>query len=233
MNNNIFKYIGAAINEINSFSCMYYAYCNSSILYSGGYNSTSLCWQNVYSRSPSLVSQECSATDNLCYGYYYNYTNYLTNSLLGYYYQNVGCYYYPTNLTLTYGQDVYSMYDRVSFVHNLSSYVPGIKSPIQVGFKYFFCNTSNCNSKTAGACITAEYIQNIYSSNWYQNYTILTSLPVYQSCSSDSSGILPTFKLTITLSLKVNQVFISDYNNINSASSLSFIQNFTKFVNYY
>ena len=49
--------------------------------------------------------------------------------------------------------------------------------------------------------------------------------------SSDISS-LPIFKLTITLCLKVNQVFISDYNNLNSAASLSFIQNFTKFVNY-
>lgn len=211
---------------------MHYAYCNSSILYSEGYNSTSLCWKNIYSRSPSLVSQECSATDNICYGVSYNYTNYLTNSFLGYYYQIAGCFYYPTNLTLTYGEDVYHYFDRYSFVHNLSSYVPGIKSPIHIWFNYFLCNTSNCNSKTAGACITAELIQDIYISSLYHN-TSLTSFPVYQSCSSDSSSSLPTFKLTITLSLKVNQVFISDYNNINSAALLSFIQNFTKFVNYY
>ena len=228
MNKNIFKYIGAAFNEINSLSCMYYANCNSSAL--GFYNSTSPCWQNIYLRSPSLVSQECSATDNFCFGYYQNYTNYLNNALLGYYYYLVGCYYLPTNLSLTYGIDLLKQYDSYSFVHNLSSY-DGIKSPIQIGFKYLLCNTSNCNSQ-AGACISAELVQIYYSSN-RTSVGNLTSLPIYQSCSTESSSSLPTFKLTIAIGLRVNQVFISDYNNLNSAASLSFIQNFTKFVNYY
>jgi hypothetical protein len=103
--------------------------------------------------------------------------------------------------------------------------------PLTLGFKYLACNTNDCNSQYAGACISAELVQTIYSSN-LTSIGNLTSLPVYQSCSSgSSSNSLPTFKLTITIGLKVNQVFISDYNNLNSAASLSFIQNFTNFVN--
>jgi len=238
VNKNIFKYIGAAFNEINSLSCMYYANCNSSTL--GNYNRTSQCEQNIYSRSPSLVSQECSATDNFCYGYYYNYTNYLNNALLGYFYYQVGCYYLPTNLSPTYGIDLLKQYDSnsmtYSYVRNLSSYDDQANTtifikPIQYGLKYFFCNTSNCNSQ-AGACFSAELVQIVFSSN-LTSVGNFTSLPIYQSCSTGSNSSLPTFKLTIAIGLRVNQVFISDYNNLNSAASLSFIQNFTKFVNNY
>ena len=223
MNKNIFKYIGVAFNEINSLSCMYYANCNSSAL--GYYYSppTSLCMQNMYSRSPSLVSRECSfASAKFCFTIYLSYTNYLTNSLLGYL-SDLGCYYNqnhirPTNLST-------NLYD---FYSNLSS---TLNKPILKGEKYIFCNTSNCNSQ-AGACFSAELVQDVFSSN-LTSVGNLTSLPIYQSCSTGSNSSLPTFKLTIAIGLRVNQVFISDYNNLNSAASLSFIQNFTKFVNYY
>jgi hypothetical protein len=110
--------------------------------------------------------------------------------------------------------------------------VPGTNLPLTLGFKYLLCNTSDCNSQYAGACFSAELIQYFFSFN-LTSIGNLTSLPVYQSCSSgsSSSSSLPIFKLTITIGLRVNQVFISDYNNLNSAASLSFIQNFTNFVN--
>ena len=115
--------------------------------------------------------------------------------------------------------------------YNYSSLVAGTNLPLTIGIKYLLCNTSNCNSQ-AGACISAELVQIYYISN-RTSVGNLTSLPIYQSCSTESSSSLPTFKLTIAIGLRVNQVFISDYNNLNSAASLSFIQNFTKFVNYY
>lgn len=193
---------------------MYYANCNLSKPFYN-YDVTTPCWQNVYSRSPSLVSQECPA---YCFGSFYNYTNYLTNSFVGYFYFSYGCH-YPLNSN-----------NSISYNYNLTSVFPEIKLPITVGYKNLVCNTSNCNSQAFGACITAELIQSLYSYNSTENGGLI-GYPVYQSCSSDISS-LPIFKLTITLCLKVNQVFISDYNNLNSAASLSFIQNFTKFVNY-
>jgi hypothetical protein len=207
---------------------MYYSNCNSSDI---GSDPTSLCWKNVISRSPSLVSQQCRVSDNqisaFCFAYSYNYTNYLTNSLVGYIYYNQGCFYVPTD-SLTY---FLKMYNSKSSL-NYSTVVPGSNLPLTVELKYLLCNTSDCNSQYAGACISAELIQDIYSSNLTSKTSNLTSFPIYQSCSSgSSSNSLPTFKLTITIGLRVNQVFISDYNNLNSAASLSFIQNFTNFVN--
>jgi hypothetical protein len=204
---------------------MYYSNCNSSAI--GNYDQTSSCWKNIYSRSPSLVSQQCTVSDNqtsaFCFAASYNYTNYLTNSLVGYFYSNQGCTYIPTNYI--------NMYNSYSSSLNYSMAFPGSNLPLTFGYKYLLCNTSDCNSQYAGACISAELIQAIYSSN-LTSIRNLTSFPVYQSCSSgSSSNSLPTFKLTITIGLRVNQVFISDYNNLNSAASLSFIQNFTNFVN--
>jgi hypothetical protein len=204
---------------------MYYSNCNSSFI--ENYNTTSPCWQNMYSRSPSLVSQQCtsnSQTSAFCFAYSYSYTNYLTNSLVGYLNFNQGCFYLPT-VNLNYYLNIYNS----TTSYNYSSLVAGTNLPLTIGLKYLLCNTSDCNSQYAGVCISAELVQNVLSSN--STTGNWTSLPVYQSCSSGSSSSLPTFKLTITLSLKVNQVFISDYNNLNSAASLSFIQNFTNFVN--
>jgi hypothetical protein len=210
---------------------MYYSNCNSSLI--GNYDQTSSCWKNIYSRSPSLVSQECTVSDKqtsaFCFSYSYNYTNYLTNSLVGYFYFNQGCTYIRTD-DLSYQLNMYNSY---SLSLNYSTAFPGSNLPLTAGLKYLLCNTSDCNSQYAGACISAELIQAIYSiPNVTSQIRELTSLPVYQSCSSgSSSNSLPTFKLTITIGLRVNQVFISDYNNLNSAASLSFIQNFTNFVN--
>jgi len=165
-------------------------------------------------------------TSAFCLAFYSNYTNYLSNSLIGYYYENRGCTYIRTD-DLSYQLNIYNKF------HNSynSTVLPGTNLPLGFGQKYLLCNTSDCNSQYAGACISAELIQAIYSSN-LTSIGNLTSLPVYQSCSSgSSSSSLPTFKLTITIGLRVNQVFISDYNNLNSAASLSFIQNFTNFVN--
>jgi hypothetical protein len=201
-----------------------YSNCNSSFI--GNYDETSPCWQNIYSRSPSLVSQQCtsnSQTSAFCFAYSYSYTNYLTNSLVGYLNFNQGCFYLPT-VDLNYYINIYNSSYNYSYLLN------GTNLPLTLEIKYLLCNTSDCNSQYAGACISAELVQTIFSSN-LTSVGNLTSLPVYQSCSSGSSSSLPTFKLTITLSLKVNQVFISDYNNLNSAASLSFIQNFTNFVN--
>ena len=258
----IFQNIGVSFSEINTLSCMYYSNysnCNSSFI--GNYDATSPCWQNIYSRSPSLVSQQCtsnSQTSAFCFAYSYSYTNYLTNSLVGYLNFNQGCFYVPTDYLTTY----LNIYNSATS-YNYSSVVPGTNLPLTLELKYLLCNTSDCNSQYAGACISAELVQTIFSSN-LTSVGNLTSLPVYQNCSSSSSGIspsssrssispississssssssssrkssssssLPTFKLTITIGLKVNQVFISDYNNLNSAASLSFIQNFTNFVN--
>ena len=222
----IFQNIGVSFSEINTLSCMYYSNCNSSLF--GTYNATSPCTQNIYSRSPSLVSQQCtsnSQTSAFCFSYYYSFTNYLTNSLVGYLNFNQGCSYVPTDY-LNYYLNIYNS----TTSYNYSSLVAGTNLPLTIGIKYLLCNTRDCNSQYAGSCISAELVQTILSSN-LTSVGNLTSLPVYQSCSSGSSSSLPTFKLTITLGLKVNQVFISDYNNLNSAASLSFIQNFTNFVN--
>ena len=223
----IFQNIGVSFSEINTLSCMYYSNCNSSLI--DTYNITSPCLQNIFSRSPSLVSQQCTRqslqTIAFCFAYYSSYTNYLTNSLVGYLNYNLGCFYLPTD-NLNYYINIYNS----ATSYNYSSVVPGTNLPLTIGIKYLLCNTRDCNSQYAGSCISAELVQTILSSN-LTSVGNLTSLPVYQSCSSGSSSSLPTFKLTITLGLKVNQVFISDYNNLNSAASLSFIQNFTNFVN--
>jgi hypothetical protein len=197
------------------------------------------CWQNMNSRSPSFESKECPVRDKLtafCFAYSYTYTNYLTNSLLGYYYITHGCNYIspPYN-----DMSLYSEYYNFTRYYNWSSWFSGASFPINITSKSFLCNTSNCNSQAFGACITPELVHDISSSMDPAELTQLGDLnylPVYQSCSSSessssSSSSLPTSKFTITLGLKVNQVFISDYNNLNSAASLSFIQNFTNFVN--
>jgi hypothetical protein len=144
----------------------------------------------------------------------------LTNTFLGYINYTRGCQYVPTaNYT-----------DTLNMLKSANNYNTSISgTSIIIERNVFICNTSDCNSQYVGACISAELVQNVLSSN--STTGNWTSLPVYQSCSSGSSSSLPTFKLTITLGLKVNQVFISDYNNLNSAASLSFIQNFTNFVN--
>ena len=56
----------------------------------------------------------------------------------------------------------------------------------------------------------------------------VTNAVISQSCNSNS--ITPSVKITISINLKVNLVYISDYSNLTSAASLLFIQNLTNFV---
>ena len=138
---------------------MYYSNCNSSLI--ENYNGTSPCTQNIYSRSPSLVSQQCtnySQTSAFCIAYYYSYTNYLTNSLVGYLNYNGGCFYLPTD-NLNYYINIYNS------SYNYSYLLAGTNLPLTLEIKYLLCNTSDCNSQYAGACISAELVQNIFSSN--------------------------------------------------------------------
>ncbi len=63
----------------------------------------------------------------------------------------------------------------------------------------------------------------------------------YECCSTDNCNNqayntnnfenLPTYSsVTISVSLRVNLAFVSDYTNLNSATSLTFIQNLKTFV---
>jgi hypothetical protein len=75
----------------------------------------------------------------------------------------------------------------------------------------------------------------------YGGYTGTTSSK-YVCCSTDNCnnkafytnnfGDLPTYStVTFSISLRVNLAFVSDYTNLNSAASLTFIQNLKTFVN--
>ena len=73
-------------------------------------------------------------------------------------------------------------------------------------YKYECCSTDNCNNQ-------AYYT---YSTNKISTY---------------STKYIPTYSsVTISVSLRVNLAFVFDYTNLNSATSLTFIQNLKTFV---
>jgi hypothetical protein len=82
-------------------------------------------------------------------------------------------------------------------------------------YKYECCSTDNCNNQ-------AYYKGNIPK--------ILTNkIPTYLT--TYSTKYIPTYSsVTISVSLRVNLAFVVDYTNLNSATSLTFIQNLKTFV---
>jgi hypothetical protein len=77
----------------------------------------------------------------------------------------------------------------------------------------------------------------------YGGYTGTTTSK-YVCCSTDNCnnqafyttdyGNPPTYStVTLSITLRVNLAFVSDYTNLNSAASLTFIQNLKTFVNIY
>ena len=89
--------------------------------------------------------------------------------------------------------------------------------------EYACCTGNNCNTKSS-YCISSDLLNSALKNNTFN----VTNAVISQSCNSNS--ITPSVKITISINLKVNLVYISDYSNLTSAASLLFIQNLTNFV---
>ena len=85
-------------------------------------------------------------------------------------------------------------------------------------YKYECCSTDNCNNQ-------AYYTDNFGNLPTYSTNKIPTYLTTY------STKYMPTYSsVTISATLRVNLLFVSDYTNLNSAATLTFIQNLKTFV---
>ena len=88
------------------------------------------------------------------------------------------------------------------------------------------CNSTDCISQP-GYCVSSQFVADALSVNSY-SYT-LPSLIISDSCNPSSSST-PFVTVTLVVSLKVNLVYISAYNNLTSNESLTLIANFKSFV---
>jgi len=87
------------------------------------------------------------------------------------------------------------------------------------------CNTTNCNIQS-GYCLTTQFVADSISTN-YSSQNV-SDLIISESCSSRSDTPIAT--VTLLVSVKVNLVYISAYNNLTSNESLTLIANFKSFV---
>ena len=114
-----------------------------------------------------------------------------------------------------------------NIVCNKQNFVSAISSLKSYNFSYIneCCNTTNCNSQSS-YCISSQLLADALSAN---NSSFNESdLIISDSCSSSSSTPIATVNLVV--SLRVNLVYISAYNNLTSNESLTFIANLKSFV---
>ncbi len=174
-------------------------------------NLTTACFNNFYSKLPSLVSQNC--TGGSCLIFTFILTSKTTGNLVAYSNLSYGC----LNSQNSYLES-YSYSGTFPYV-----------SVYRTSFKYKTCQTDDCDSQAVGSCYSQELITDLYTYNSSSILNVnLTKIPIYQTCSSINNS--PSLSLTVSIGLSVNQVYISDYGDLTSAASLEFIRNFTNFL---
>ena len=108
----------------------------------------------------------------------------------------------------------------------LSSTIANIIQGYNLSYKFSCCTGDDCNNKyQTSYCISSDLLSTALKNNTLN----LTNAVISQSCNSNSITT-PSVKITISINLKVNLVYISDYSNLTSAASLLFIQNLKNFV---
>lgn len=115
------------------------------------------------------------------------------------------------NCDLISSYDYYRTFSSIDYLYN---FIGG----------YLCCNTNNCNNQV-DACYTNEYVSNLISYNLTGSLK-LNNITTQSNCSSS----LSFSNVTLVIKMKINLVYLIDYNNLTSLASLSLIKNFEKFV---